>query len=250
MGAPVLMGMGMGAVTSLAMGKDPLMGAALGGVTGGAFGGSEGLFSGFNEGGLFSDNLFSGFDLGGSLAGDVNAVTPSIGSGGYANLNPVNTITPDMVGTNLITPEYNLLTDPTSEAVQQGMYPNYKLYQNEMIQPSIGDPINMGGYTPTADELQTAANLKEYGGLTAPVTEDKSMLDSAYDGLLDMGFTNKDLMQGSMMGAQSLLDRPTEPIDVPDIQGLLPSQYQALMAQSGNQFAPLQIRIPKPRVGR
>ena len=68
MGAPVLLGAGIGAVSSLAMGRDPLMGAALGGISGGAFGGSGGLFSGFNEGGLFTDGLF---DLG------LNAVEPA-----------------------------------------------------------------------------------------------------------------------------------------------------------------------------
>jgi hypothetical protein len=49
MGAPVLVGAGIGAVTSLAMGKDPLMGAAMGGLTGGTFGGSGALGSGFTE---------------------------------------------------------------------------------------------------------------------------------------------------------------------------------------------------------
>lgn len=53
MGAPVLVGAGIGAISSLAMGKDPLMGAAMGGLTGGAFGGSTGFGSGFTEGGLF-----------------------------------------------------------------------------------------------------------------------------------------------------------------------------------------------------
>lgn len=44
MGAPVLVGAGIGAATSLAMGRDPLMGAALGGLSGGAFGGAEGFW--------------------------------------------------------------------------------------------------------------------------------------------------------------------------------------------------------------
>jgi len=58
MGSPVLIGAGIGAATSLAMGRDPLMGAALGGISGGAFGGAEGFGSGFAEGGLFTDGLF------------------------------------------------------------------------------------------------------------------------------------------------------------------------------------------------
>lgn len=72
MGAPVLVGAGIGAATSLAMGRDPLMGAALGGISGGAFGGSEGLLSGFNEGGLFTDGLFN--------VGDVASQVPQFGA--------------------------------------------------------------------------------------------------------------------------------------------------------------------------
>lgn len=57
MGAPVLIGAGIGAVSSLAMGRNPLQGAILGGVTGGTFGGSGGLGSGFTEGGLFGSAI-------------------------------------------------------------------------------------------------------------------------------------------------------------------------------------------------
>ena len=76
MGPPLLIGAGLGAATSLAMGKNPFMGALLGGATGGAFGGAEGFGSGFagNAGGLFSG--FKG----------VAPEAVSLGSGGYANL--------------------------------------------------------------------------------------------------------------------------------------------------------------------
>lgn len=57
MGNPVLVGAGIGAVTSLATGRDPLTGAVLGGVTGGTFGGDGSLFSGFNQGGLFGSAI-------------------------------------------------------------------------------------------------------------------------------------------------------------------------------------------------
>jgi hypothetical protein len=54
MGMPVLIGAGVGALSSAAMGKSPLTGALLGGVTGGAFGGAEGFGSGFSQGGFLS----------------------------------------------------------------------------------------------------------------------------------------------------------------------------------------------------
>ena len=50
MGAPVMVGMGVGALTALATGKDPLMGAAVGGASGGMFGGAGGFGSGFTTG--------------------------------------------------------------------------------------------------------------------------------------------------------------------------------------------------------
>jgi hypothetical protein len=54
MGMPMLIGAGVGALSSAAMGKSPLTGALLGGVTGGAFGGAGGFGSGFTQGGLLS----------------------------------------------------------------------------------------------------------------------------------------------------------------------------------------------------
>lgn len=45
-----MVGMGVGALTALATGKDPLMGAAVGGASGGMFGGAGGFGSGFTSG--------------------------------------------------------------------------------------------------------------------------------------------------------------------------------------------------------
>ena len=75
MGPPLLIGAGLGAATSLAMGKNPFMGALLGGATGGAFGGAGGFGSGFTQGG----GLFSGLQ-------GVAPEAVSLGSGGYAAL--------------------------------------------------------------------------------------------------------------------------------------------------------------------
>jgi hypothetical protein len=47
MGMPMIIGAGVGALSSAAMGKSPFMGALLGGATGGAFGGAGGFGSGF-----------------------------------------------------------------------------------------------------------------------------------------------------------------------------------------------------------
>ena len=75
MGMPMIIGAGVGALSSAAMGKSPFTGALLGGVTGGAFGGAGGLGSGFAG------------DAGGLLSGLQGvATTPvSMGTGGFAS---------------------------------------------------------------------------------------------------------------------------------------------------------------------
>ena len=73
---PMIIGAGVGALSSAAMGKSPFTGALLGGVTGGAFGGAGGFGSGFAG------------DAGGLLSG-LKGVAPeavSLGSGGYSAL--------------------------------------------------------------------------------------------------------------------------------------------------------------------
>ena len=82
MGMPVLIGAGVGALGSAAMGKSPLTGALMGGSLGG-LGGSAGLFGeAAKAGGVL------GTGPGGFLEGlkGVSAATPSFGSGGYAAL--------------------------------------------------------------------------------------------------------------------------------------------------------------------
>ena len=75
MGPPLLIGAGLGAITSAAMGKNPFMGALLGGATGGAFGGAGGFGSGFagDAGGLLSN------------VQGVATAPVSLGTGGFAS---------------------------------------------------------------------------------------------------------------------------------------------------------------------
>lgn len=82
MGMPVLIGAGVGALGSAAMGKSPLTGALMGGALGG-LGGAGGLFGdAAKTGGVL------GTGTGGLLEGlqGVSAAAPSLGSGGYAAL--------------------------------------------------------------------------------------------------------------------------------------------------------------------
>ena len=76
MGMPMLVGAGLGAISSAAMGKSPFTGALLGGVTGGAFGGAGGFGSGFTEGGLLSSLGSSATGAGVNLG--ATAVNPAL----------------------------------------------------------------------------------------------------------------------------------------------------------------------------
>ena len=198
MGAPVLIGAGIGALTSLATGRDPLQGAALGGVTGGAFGGSTGFGSGFTEGGLF--NLGSAITPSvpqiateGAAQSAMTAGAPSsLLSGGGLNidmgLNPLNVgmggTTATQAGYQAASPFGSVLDVPETAAVS-GL--------------STG-----GGYVPSPTELETAANINEFGGLTA--TPKTGLLEdigtTAYEGLA--GMNPMDQVQLAQMGLDAV----------------------------------------------
>jgi len=108
MAAP-LVGAGIGAVTSMAMGRDPLQGALLGGIGGGVFGGSGGLGSGFKElGGLFgsavpstgatvatSTPVMGGLELAGATTGSVGGATTTAGTIGAGASDYVGRFVPE-----------------------------------------------------------------------------------------------------------------------------------------------------------
>ncbi len=90
LGPEILIPAAIGAVSSGAMGGNPIKGALLGGATGGILGGAGG-------------NLLSGFKsaLPTGLQGTSTAIAPSLGSGGYAAFAP--TVAPT-VAPNIVNP--------------------------------------------------------------------------------------------------------------------------------------------------
>ena len=203
MGAPVMAGMGVGALTALATGKDPFMGAAMGGASGGMFGGADGFGSGF------------GFDLGsGALA---NTATTGLTSAGTAlGQGGMNTAAgqgllgtaPTMAtlgGSGLLTsvPETSggysdlLGGDSMLQNYDMGM-DGVKSQLNAFSPENIGSVAgaNVGvdypdfsappaqssnGYVLSPEEIETAANIKQYGGLETPVVDEESILDGFKD---------------------------------------------------------------------
>jgi len=178
MGAPVLVGMGMGALTSLAMGKDPLMGAAVGGASGGMFGGAEGFGSGF------------GFDLGSNVAantastGIANAgtalgqggmntaagqgllgATPTFASVGVPQFGSV--VTPENTPNLLMDSAYNAPISPTDAYTGDlSMMTADNLGSTQTIGLDNPDLFTNGGYDPTLtpDQLNYQPNFTPIAG--------------------------------------------------------------------------------------
>ena len=203
MGAPVMVGMGVGAITALATGKDPLMGAAVGGASGGMFGGAEGFGSGFGF-----DSM--GFDVGTNLIGDTattgltNAGT-SLGQGGMNTAVGQGLLgsTPTFAsvgGAGLSTSVPETAGGYSDLLGGDSMLQNYDMGMNGIeSQLNTFSPENIGsvtganvgidypdfsappsqsnGYVLTPDELETAANIRQYGGLETPVVDNVGLLD-------------------------------------------------------------------------
>lgn len=128
MGMPMIIGAGVGALSSAAMGKSPFTGALLGGATGGAFGGAGGFGSGFTQGGLAPS-------LGLGTAGSaVGGATPSMAASEF-----ISPFTPTgIAGTQLMNAG---LTAPMSTGMM-GTLSNY--FQN---------PLNIGSAVTKAEGI-------------------------------------------------------------------------------------------------
>jgi len=197
MGAPVLVGAGVGALASLATGRDPLQGAALGGLTGGAFGGSAGFGSGFTEGGLF--NLGSAITPsipeiateGVAQSAMTSGAPSSLLSGGGLNvdmaLNPLNV---GMGGTTATQAGFQAAS-PMNLTGATGVFDNAIInpstYMGGLDEAGASGLSTGGGYIPDPNAENFVTDL------TTPVKT--SLLEdigsTAYDSLADMSTMDK-----------------------------------------------------------
>ena len=202
MGAPVMAGMGVGALTALATGKDPFMGAAVGGASGGMFGGADGFGSGF------------GFDLGsGALANTgatgLTSAGTSLGQGGMntaagqgllgtaptmATLGGSGLLTSvpetsggysDLLGGDSMLQNYDMGMDGVESQLNAFSPENIGSVAGANVGVDYPDfatpPSQSNGYVLSPEEIETAANIKQYGGLEAPVVDEESILDGFKD---------------------------------------------------------------------
>lgn len=211
MGAPVLVGAGIGAVSSLAMGRDPLQGALLGGVTGGAFGGSGGLGSGFTEGGLF----------GSAIPDAVGSQALTDGVTGAAFEQAITPTDQLMLGVGDIQPQLGL-----DAGIGTATIPDSAILSTDQLMTGVGD-VNpqLGLNTGFGVDVASASPMN---GLN-PKFPEKSLLEkvqsipnpfAGYNALEQAeltGMTSAALSPQEQ--AQSLLDRPApisagKPLDV------------------------------------
>lgn len=217
--APFLVPMAVGALTSLATNRSPIEGALIGAATQGLlggidFGGASSLFSnagktatssgltptttaGFGGSGMFGPSATSGLTSSG-VATSIPQTT-----GGYSEL----------LGGNTILDPYNVGMPTASTpgiGSTQGMvagvdYPDYTPVKTDIPQTN--------GYVYSPTEVETMANLKEFGGMTG--TGDMVTNEKDFAGLLG------DVSASDMMAYQSLANNAyvaqTEPEQIETI---------------------------------
>jgi len=165
MGAPVLAGMGVGALTALATGKDPLTGAAVGGVSGGMFGGAEGFGSGFGfdlGSGVAANTAVTGASAGTALGqGGMNTAagqgllgaTPTFASVGVPQFGSV--VTPENTPNLLMDSAYNAPISPTDAYTGDlSMMASDNLGATQTTGLDNPDLFTGGGYDPTMSAEQ------------------------------------------------------------------------------------------------
>jgi len=215
MGAPVLIGAGIGAVGALATRQNPFKGALLGGLSGGAFGGSTGFGSGFTEGGLFSlgsEATKQGIQSGVTgLADDVAAGTvPTVGV-----QYPTETFVNEGINQATIDSAFPAMTS-TGAGIQ-----NQALLNENMLTPTDYSRMDKLFYKTPDTLFEKAEQLGKKG----------------YDWVTNNPYQ---ALQGTLM-AGSLMN-PTEPNLPPQ-----PSRGSIKQGKPPSAGKPLTVSIPQPR---
>ena len=164
MGAPVLMGAGIGAITALATGNNVFKGAALGGLGGGAFGGSTGFGSGFTEGGLF--DLGSGALTNAATGGATNATAFGSAAAPSSALDVTAPATEGLIGSLPYQANTSaLLTNSANGANIYNIPEQYTGLQSAMQNPTInGTPVQTFGLEENLAPDNLFADTRSAGG--------------------------------------------------------------------------------------
>jgi len=197
MAAPII-GAGIGAVASLATGRDPLQGALLGGISGGFFGGSQGFGSGFKElGGLFDlgsmTSAIPEVATQGAAQSAMTAGAPSslLSGGGLNNidmgLNPLNVGMGGTTATQAGFQAASPMNFADATGVVDNAFINPSTYMGGLNEAGASGLSTGGGYIPDPNAENFVTDL------TTPVKT--SLLEdigsTAYDSLANMSTMDK-----------------------------------------------------------
>lgn len=153
---PILIGAGVGALTSAATGQNPFTGALLGGATGGVFGGSESLL-----GGKIAD-AFGKSSLGSAVGGASKGIVAPIGEFAKQGVSSVGVQNLGQFATPLAN-----VTDDLGASLSN----NFSIASSGM--PSTGIPLSTGDLAGGAGNNVLGANMSKLFNYTPPTALEK-----------------------------------------------------------------------------
>lgn len=238
MAAP-LIGAGIGAATSLAMGRDPLQGALLGGVTGGITGGMEGNL--FNLGSSTATTAGTGAvtsagtafgasqaptALASGVGSGATAGTTSSLLGGDAALNQYNMgmggvtgapsgFTGDIASSTIATPEFinPALTSDPSKIAQTQSSGTFTDGIADQFRPRFEEPIRVTEQASKTGGYEKPLFTKAYEGLTNYAKQNP--LVAAQLGLAAFGGINPPQREIQASGGQITKGTPPQGVGTP-----------------------------------
>lgn len=219
-----MIGAGVGALSSLATGGNPLQGAIIGGATGGLgdkLMGAEGLSSLFDVGSGAATGVNS-LGSGAGLMGGTGTGSGVLGSVGGSGLTSSVVQNPEFVSPLLT----NSAGMPTA-ALDVANIPSSLISE-------------AGGYVPSATEAQTAANLQQFGSLTGAPADTRNILERGTDFVSNQydKASPMDIAGLGLQGLQATQTPPTPPLSTP-----APQVVQGKQPTIGS---PLAINPPRP----
>ena len=229
---PILVGAGVGALAGYATGQDPLKSAVMGGVTSG-FGSAmspsaavSGTTQQFAQQGMVNPAL-TGNALG---QGGMNTAvgqslmtssSPTIGGSGLLSSVPETAGGySDLLGGDSILQNYDMGMNGVESQLNAFSPENIGSVTGTNVGIDYPDfsapPAQSNGYVLSPDELETAANIKQFGGLETPVANETVANESLLDNL-GLGFiepympTERDIGQTALgMGVNALTPEQKE----------------------------------------
>ena len=186
MGAPVLVGAGLGALMSSFQGGNPLQGAVLGGLGGGLTGGFDlGSLSSLGSQGVANTvtPTLGGLTASGAtsaIPGSFSATVPTATAsgiatsvpqtaGGYSSLLGGNTILqPNNIGMGNVTSQLNAGATTTGMDLGSGLMSNNMVNQSTMPSFMTSQPTQPV-YTGSRGMMDTGGGMYQRGGVSAPI---------------------------------------------------------------------------------